>query len=81
MATINYYYTKSVLETASKDPLKFKKALKQAKKNLMPFEIENLTSWLIFYTINKPELKNVSAKKKLFEIKHLDYGKRNICFR
>ncbi len=65
MATINYYYTKSVLETASNDPLKFKTAVKQAKKSLMPFEIENLTQWLVFYTINKPELKKCISEENI----------------
>ena len=64
MATINYYYTKSVLETVSENPLKFKKELQQAKKNLLPFEIEHLTKWLVSYTTNKPELKNVLKKLK-----------------
>ena len=56
MATINYYYTKSVLETVSENPSQFKKALRNAKKNLMPFEIDHLSKWLISYTTNKPEL-------------------------
>ncbi len=56
MATINYYYTKSVLETVSENPLQFKKALQQAKKSLMPFEIDHLAKWLTSYTNNKPEL-------------------------
>ena len=64
MATINYYYTKSVLETVSENPLKFKKELQQAKKNLLPFEIEHLTKWLVSYKTNKPELKNVLKKLK-----------------
>ncbi|MEI7509368.1 MAG: hypothetical protein WCJ62_07875 [Flavobacterium sp.] len=57
MATINYYYTKSVLEKVSKNPSEFKEELKEAKRRLLPFEITNLTKWLDFYTTNKPELK------------------------
>lgn len=57
MATINYYYTKSVLQKVSKNPTKFKEELNEAKRTLLPFEINNLTKWLDFFTINKPELK------------------------
>lgn len=57
MATINYYYTKSVLETVSENPLQFKKGLKYAQKSLLPFEIEHLAKWLVLYTTNRPELK------------------------
>jgi len=57
MASINYYYTKSVLETVSEDPVKFKKELLKATRSLMPYEIEHLSRWLISYTTNKPELK------------------------
>jgi DNA replication protein DnaD len=65
MATINYYYTKSVLETVSENPLKFKKALQHAKRSLMPFEIEHLTKWLISFTLNKPELKTFFNDEKI----------------
>jgi DNA replication protein DnaD len=65
MATINYYYTKSVLETVSENPLKFKKELRQAKENLLPFEIEHLTKWLISFTTNKPELKQCIKDAKI----------------
>ncbi len=57
MASINYYYTKSVLETVSVNPIRFKKELLRATKNLMPYEIEHLSKWLLTYTTNKPELK------------------------
>ncbi len=59
MATINYYYTKSVLETVSENPTQFKKALQHAKKNLLPFELDHLTKWLNSYTTNKPELRDL----------------------
>ena len=65
MATINYYYTKSVLETVSENPMQFKKALKYAKKSLLPFEMENLTSWLCNYVINKPELQKCCKEEKI----------------
>ncbi|MEI7508365.1 MAG: hypothetical protein WCJ62_02765 [Flavobacterium sp.] len=57
MATINYYYTKSVLEKVSENPSQFKEELQEAKKCLLPFEINHLTKWLTSYTTNKPELK------------------------
>lgn len=57
MPRMIYDYTKSVLERVSFDPLLFKKELKKAIKNLLPYEVENLNSWLEFYTMNKPELK------------------------
>lgn len=57
MATINYYYTKSILEKVSKNPSEFNEELKEAHRRLLPFEITNLTKWLYFYTTNKPELK------------------------
>ena len=57
MASINYYYTKSVLETVSINPTKFKKELIQANKKLMPYEMLHLSEWLKTYTNDKPELK------------------------
>ena len=65
MATINYYYAKVVLQTASENPLQFKKELQQAKKSLLPFEMENLTSWLCNYVINKPELQKCCKEEKI----------------
>jgi DNA replication protein DnaD len=52
-----YDYTKSVLERASIDPALFKKELRKAPKVLLPYEIEQLTKWLSYYTSEKPELK------------------------
>ena len=57
MASIIYYYTKSVLETVSVDPTLFKRELKKASRNLLPYEIQHLSKWLYSFTINKPELK------------------------
>ena len=65
MATINYYYTKVVLQTASENPLQFKKELQQAKKSLLPFEIDHLTKWLDSYITNKPELKKFIEKEQM----------------
>jgi hypothetical protein len=57
MSRMIYDYTKMVLERVSLDPELFAKEIKIAAKNLLPFELENLKKWLIFYTKDKPELK------------------------
>jgi len=54
---MNYDYSKMVLERVSFDPLLFEKELKKAIKNLLPYEIEHLREWLLFFTNEKPELK------------------------
>ena len=50
-------YTKNILERVSFDPKLFSKELEKALKILLPYEIEQLTVWLINYTIKKPELR------------------------
>ena len=50
-------YTKNILESVSFDPKLFCKELEKALKMLLPYEIEQLTHWLLNYTINKPELR------------------------
>lgn len=57
MSRMIYDYTKSVLERVSFDPLLFTKELKKAIKNLLPYEIERLKKWLLYFTSEKPELK------------------------
>jgi hypothetical protein len=52
-----YDYTKEALERVSFDPKRFIKELKKAVKNLLPYEIDHLRKWLLFYTNGKPELK------------------------
>jgi hypothetical protein len=52
-----YDYTKSVLERVSFDPVLFAKELKKAIKVLLPYELEQLTRWLMYFTSSKPELK------------------------
>jgi hypothetical protein len=52
-----FAYTKSILERVSFDPLLFCKELEKALKVLLPYEIEQLTEWLLNYTIEKPELR------------------------
>jgi len=56
-----YDYTKSVLERVSFDPVLFTKELKKAIKNLLPYELEQLRNWLLYFTREKPELKQCIA--------------------
>ncbi len=50
-------YTKSVLERVSFDTSLFCKELEKALKMLLPYEIEQLTDWLLNFTEEKPELR------------------------
>lgn len=52
-----YQYTKTILERVSFDPLLFYKELEKALKMLLPYEVEQLTDWLLHYTQERPELK------------------------
>jgi DNA replication protein DnaD len=58
MSRLIYDYTKSVLERVSFDTKLFCKELDKAVKMLLPYEIEQLTEWLINFTSEKPELKS-----------------------
>jgi hypothetical protein len=49
-------YTKTVLERVSFDPLLFCKELEKALKMLLPYEVEQLTDWLLNFVHGKPEL-------------------------
>ena len=51
-------YSKLILENVSFDAKLFTKELKKALKLLLPFEIEELKSWLISFTKEKPELRH-----------------------
>lgn len=51
-------HTKSVLERVSFDASLFCKELEKALRMLLPYEIEQLTDWLLNFTREKPELKN-----------------------
>jgi DNA replication protein DnaD len=57
MSRLIYDYTKSVLERVSFDAKLFGKELEKAIKVLLPYEIEQLTEWLIGFTREKPELR------------------------
>jgi hypothetical protein len=52
-----YDYTKEILVRVSFDPQLFIRELKKAVKTLLPYEIDHLRKWLLFYTNEKPELK------------------------
>lgn len=51
-------YTKSVLKSVSFDVSLFSKELEKACRVLLPFEIEELTSWLSKFIEKKPELQH-----------------------
>ncbi len=57
MSRMIYDYTKEVLERVSFNPELFVKELKKAIRNLLPYEMEQLKTWLLSYTKEKPELK------------------------
>jgi len=57
MSRMIYEYTKMVLERVSFDSVLFEKELQKAIRNLLPYEIEHLRSWLLIFTDEKPELK------------------------
>lgn len=57
MSRMIYEYTKEVLERVSFNPELFVKELKKAIRNLLPYEMEQLKKWLLYYTKEKPELK------------------------
>jgi hypothetical protein len=65
MPRLIYDYTKSMLENVSFNPELFKKELKKGIKNLLPSEIEQLNNWLVYFTNNKPELKNCLTELNL----------------
>lgn len=58
MPRMIYDYTKSVLERVSFDANLFSRELRKAVKSLLPYEIEMLKRWLIYFTTTqRPELK------------------------
>jgi hypothetical protein len=57
MPRMIYDYTKNVLEKVSFDTKLFTKELKKAIKILYPYELEHLKKWLLYFTSEKPELR------------------------
>ena len=51
-------YTKSVLKRVSFDVSLFTKELEKAWKVLLPYELEELVSWLTKFIKEKPELQH-----------------------
>lgn len=68
MPRMIYDYTKSTLESVSFDPNLFKKELKKGVRNLLPYEVDQLKNWLLYYTTNKPELERclIDIEKESF---------------
>ena len=58
MARAMYEYTKTVLQKVSFNKDLFCKELDKAVGRLLPYEIKELTIWLLQYTQNKPELRS-----------------------
>jgi DNA replication protein DnaD len=52
-----YGYTKEVFERVSFDIKLFVKELKKAIRILLPYEIDHLKKWLLYFTNEKPELR------------------------
>lgn len=50
-------FTKSILERVSFDKILFCKELEKAIKVLLPYELEELFTWLFDFTEEKPELR------------------------
>ena len=57
-------YTKSVLKRVSFDVTLFTKELEKACKVLLPYELEELTNWLVQFTKEKPELQQCMLQIK-----------------
>jgi DNA replication protein DnaD len=56
-----FSYTKNVLENVSFDPTLFSKEVEKAIKMLLPYELEQLITWLYSFTTARPELKGCLA--------------------
>jgi hypothetical protein len=57
MARMIYDYTKNVIEKVSFDVKLFVKELRKAIKTLLPYELEHLKKWLLYFTSEKPKLR------------------------
>lgn len=57
MSKVMMDFTKSILERVSFDAILFSKELEKAVKLLLPYEIEELFTWLFNFTEEKPELR------------------------
>ena len=57
MPRMIFDHTKNVLEKVSFDVKLFVKELRKAVKALLPYELDHLRNWLLFFTERRPELK------------------------
>ncbi len=57
MKRIMFDYTKTILERVSFDPVLFCKEVEKALRMLLPYEVEQLSDWLLSFTKEKPELR------------------------
>lgn len=53
-----FEYSKTVLENVSFDPKLFYKELQKALNSLLPYDLEQLVSWVGTYVEKKPELQD-----------------------
>lgn len=72
MPRLIYDYTKSILESVSFDPILFRKELKKGLRNLLPYEVDHLNNWLVYYTTNKPELQHCLTD-------YIEQNKKGVC--
>ena len=56
MSKTMYNYYKKILKSVSFDSTLFCKELSKAVSMLLPYEIEQLSIWLLHFTKEKPEL-------------------------
>lgn len=63
MGQLIFDYTKSAIAKATNNKDLFVKIVKNASKELLPYEREKLINWLFFFTADKPEI-----QKWLYEV-------------
>ncbi|MHC5202409.1 hypothetical protein [Myroides sp. LJL119] len=56
-----FHLTKTVLQKVSFNPPLFYKELQKAINQLLPYDLQNLCSWVNSFVKNKPELKPTLA--------------------
>ena len=66
MYRMNYDYTKGILEKVSFDPELFAKELKKASDVLLPYEMEKLNNWLIFFK-GKTGTQSITYKRLILD--------------
>ncbi|MFD0700933.1 hypothetical protein [Myroides pelagicus] len=57
MKSLNMFeFARTILENVSFDPALFYKELQKAIKQLLPYDVDQLVSWVSCYVKEKPEL-------------------------